>query len=287
MAKHPLLMTFALGRNTAKVNAENSYAVDLVANALGEMSVEYARRETKLNLTAITKRLKQTVETAYTEAVRYAARNMMGRRSPRAWGEDPDPIEIRADIGAGRGTRELLAEWRPLSIQQIRKQTGDPTAKYGKFFIDTGGLKSELLGMARQMVKKTGSIKVQVRDADTGAWRKPLKSTKIIPVADLKLTLLPNVYPSHLPGLRSGQSDDHNNNMKFERSLGLSEEAITKLRGPMIGRDKGLYHRPLLQPVFTYWTLYRIPAIVQEALNRGLVGRLRSNRSGVADYSGG
>lgn len=267
-----VLVTFALGRNTGKFVASESGGSRAFSDALGEMSVEYARKNTNLDLKMITSRLKQTVETAYTDAVRYAARNMMGRTTTAAYGTDSNPIQTpRTTILIGG---EYAAEWYPLSGRQIKKQRGNnPGQKTGKFFIDTGALKTELLSMARAMVKKTGVLKVQIKDHSTEEWRKPLSITKIVPVADLKLIMLPNVYPSQLPGIRSGQIDDYNIGMGFEKSLGLSEEAVRKLRGPVIPGQGDLYHRPLLQPVFSYWTLFRIPTVVQEALNRGLVGR--------------
>jgi hypothetical protein len=294
LSKAPILISFQLGRNFFKFDATSSVGTQRMVDAFAEIGSEFVRQETKLNILATSKRLKQVVETAYTDAVRYAVRNMMGRSSPRAWGDPAPFINIMANdegLGSVLGTRRsdgraLLAKWYPLSHRQIKSQAGGSRGKTGKFFEDTGQLKSELLSSARAMVKKTGAVRIEIKDA-AGATRKVKASDKIIPVANLKLKLLPNIYPTQIPGLISGRPYDTNESMGFERSLGLSEEAIRKLKGPVIPGQDDLYHRPLLQPVFTYWSLFRIPVILQEALNRGIVGKNKSSRSGVADYSGG
>lgn len=291
MSKAPILISFQIGRSSGKFNASQSAASAQIAEAIGYEAIQMARRETKIDVVKISARLRQVVETAYTEAVRYAARRMIGRTTYAAWGTEKNANRTKpVDIFIGDSDDSFFAaSWYPLSSRQIKKQrqtTGETGGK-GKFFLDTGALKSELLSLARSMVKKTGVVKISVKDADTGLFRRPLKSTKVVPVADLKLTLMPNVYPSQIPGTRTGVVSDHNMNMSFEKSLGLSEEAIKKLRGPIIPGRESLYHRPLLQPVFTYWTLYRIPGLVAEALNRGVVNVNRSSRSGVADYSSG
>ena len=280
-----LLVSFAIGRNVARYNASDTKGAQQLSNAIEYGAVELARKNTLVDVKRLTERLKQTVETAYTEAVRFAASRMMGRTSRRAWGKDPDPVILLSPSDTGdRGKGTYLAEWRPLSRRQIKEQ-GGPTASTGKFFVHTGKLRTEMMGMARQMVKNTGVIKVQIKDHEKDTFRSPLRSTKTVPVADLRITLMPKIYPSQLPGLLTGDVDSFTPKMSFEKALGLSDDAITKLRGPVIPGQPDLYHRPLLQPVFTYWTLYRIPNIIQDAFTRGIVNTKRANNSGIADYS--
>lgn len=277
-----ILITFAIGRNVGKFDATQTQGALELADAVAETGIAFAKSQTFLNVEKIVSRLKQTVESAYTQAVQYAAARMIGRKTRRAWGKpNRTPLTyLNSPEFAEDSVR--IATWYPLSIRQIRKQGGTDT---GTFFHDTGKLRGELRAMARTMVKRTGVVKVQVKDHEKDRYRVPPRLLKEVSVADLKITLMPNIYTSHLPGLKVSNVQAFDSGMRFERALGLSDEMITKLRGPVIPGQGDLYHRPLLQPAFTYWTLFRIPSVVEEALTSGIINQKLSKKGGIADYS--
>ncbi len=296
MAKNDILITFAIGRNVGKFNATNSDGAKALSKAVANAATALAVQSTKFQIQQLTARLSQTVETAYTQAVQYAANNMIGRQSR---GIPNIPISINF---------LQVASWKPLSKRQVMKQNGGKPG-VGKFFHDTGALKKTLLTFARKMVRNTGVVKIQIMDADKGGWKSPSKKDSIIPistlsvdqslnpvtgkigkgkkipVSNIKLILLPNAYASQSPGLKSGKMGGFDSSMKFETMLGLSPEAITKLRGPVIPNQGDIYHRPLLQPVFSYWTFYKIPQVIQDALINNIFVPDRSEAGGIADYS--
>ena len=73
---------------------------------------------------------------------------------------------------------------------------------------------------------------------------------------------------SSLPGLSSGLWTSDSGNVGFEAALGIAGDNLTKLQG--VKRK-----RPLMQPVFTYYTLFRAPAIVAAEAQR-LIAKLSS-----------
>lgn len=215
---------------------------------------------TSINLEQLKKELPKVVENSYMEAVRYAAQSLIGRASPR--GVDNRNTGYDAQI-------EFLsvAKWKALSPRTIREQNAIQGTKHsGKFFQRTGALKREILSMARKYVKRTGIVRVNVRNR-FGQFQSINSSTRSFRVGQVEMRLLPNISRASLPGLQSGNVKDHNPDMSFEQKLGMSPEAVRKLRGAGNGNFviPGT-HRPLMQPVFTYWTLNKIPAVIAEKL---------------------
>jgi hypothetical protein len=58
---------------------------------------------------------------------------------------------------------------------------------------------------------------------------------------------------------------------RFEESLPMSRASKEKLKGWSQGGRS--VHRPLLQPILTYWLLNKTPSLIQTAISRSLLGR--------------
>ena len=290
MAKGDIFVTFQIGRNSGRFDASKTDGSKQVSKAIARKFVELGQEHMRIMVNEFTKSIKKVIEDSYTEAVRYAANNMIGRASrgtPKTNGRDSTFV-----VTIGGDLNQLpVANWRQLSKRQVLKQNGGKPG-IGKYFLDTGHLRSYLLRFARNMVKNTGVVKVQVRGEDGVSWTNPGKTltsiplarsdkvvaedgtiSKKIPVSNVRLTILPNIYPSRLPGVKTGNVRDHDKSMGFETALGLSPDIVAKLRGPVIPGQPDIYHRPLLQPVFTYWTLYKIPGLIRDDLSAHLLDR--------------
>lgn len=257
-----LKLNIRIGRNYRTIDAESPLATRFITDEIiGEIGEAVSER-VKINLSTLQKTLRFRIEQAYVSAVHFAAKNMIGRTNRLGQKQ----IEITDPDGEGI----TLARWNQLAPRTIHEQRAIRNTKdSGKFFSQTGALKAELLQMARTMVKRTGVVRVLYRNR--GKFAKITSQTKSVPLADFTITLMPSINRASLPGLISGRSDDHDTQLTFERKLGLSPQAIRKLKGA--GRGDFIIpgtHRPLLQPVFTYWTLNRIPRTIAAAITSSI-----------------
>lgn len=143
-----------------------------------------------------------------------------------------------------------------------------------KHFIDTGSLKAELTRTRREMIKKTGIVKVSVDSARNkkGQFAKVEDLHRSFPISTIRIRLLPNITKSMLPGLASGNWTKDTGDVRFERALGISEENLQKLGNTHLswidgGKGKG-NKRPLFQPVFTYYTMFEAPKTAANVMIR-------------------
>lgn len=296
-----LLINFRIGKNsgsrdltsTGAGGALSNNVAQAITDALADEGGRLARERTLLNLKGLNNRLQRVIETEYAQGVQYAADNMMGQISDGARDKvfGFNNVGFNTNVPQGKAFQRNSTPfttghvtWAPLSRNTVRRKIGDGLSidRARRYYRNTGALRKELLTQARAMVKRTGVVKITF---NTGRFAPVKSKTAKIPVGQLRITLMPRTPRSALPGLASGNLGDVNKSMAFERSLGMSEDAITKLTGPM--RSKGTFnlaHRPLLQPVFTYWSLFRIPnkiaAALAGAINEGA-------RSGLEDFSSG
>jgi hypothetical protein len=126
-----------------------------------------------------------------------------------------------------------------------------------KIFLHQGPLRTYLRNNAARLIARTGKVKVRVLN-DV----KKLGDRATV-YGSLEITMAPNVYPGTLPALKSGNWTDHSTSMAFERFLKITDRNIEKLRGKKV-------HRPLLQPMFAYWYLHRVPQAVSAAILKEL-----------------
>jgi hypothetical protein len=135
-------------------------------------------------------------------------------------------------------------------------------AEARKFYVFSGRMKAELMAKRRAMVKRTGVVRIAGVNLRQG--KKAIKLTKVrgqtVPIAKLRVRLLPNIATSSLPGITSGDWRDDTGDVGFESALGLSAETVKKLGNIRGGEPLG--KRPMLQPIFTYYTLFRAPQVI-------------------------
>ncbi|CCV12938.1 hypothetical protein [Mesorhizobium sp. STM 4661] len=293
--KSKILIKFRIGKNSGSRDASGTGAAEAITNAVADESGRLARERTLINLKGLNGRLQRVIETEYAQGVKYAAENMMGQMSvataPKVFSFADAGFNARSVANTKRFQMQTQPfargqiTWAPLHRSTIRRKIegGLSIDRAKRFYRNTGRLRQELLSKAREMVKRTGVVKITFNDSGRFA---PVKNRNaIIPVGRLRITLLPRTPRSALPGLLSGNLGDTNNNMSFEKSLGMSEDAITKLRGPMNG-TYNLANRPLLQPVFTYWSLFRIPNKIAAALDASITTAVRGD-GGYTEFGAG
>ena len=301
MADNRVSMTVRVGGSTKKFPSEISRGSEYLAERLYDEAVALGRNNSLVHLIGLDRRLNVAVAGSLLEGMRYATVNLIGQRSPPAHEYETDgrfktlyfDQSTREASGAtfrmssrpqGRvisakqfkvaGAQEL--HWRNLSHRTRKMKT---PANKDKFFVNTGALKAGLRSMAKSIVNATGVVKVHYLDENNRARPigyftrvintnskvsgKRLTVTKV-PLGRLRISFLPNIPAGMLPGLRSGQLGQHDKSMKFEKKVGISGDLLEKLRGPQIpGQDR---HRALLQPVFTFWTLFHLPRRVAKTL---------------------
>lgn len=278
-----LSLTVRVGKTTKKFDAsQQGFGTEFIVSEVLEEIKDSVDAATKVNLNKLAKNMPKVVENSYVNAVSYAARSMIGTLSPRGATERSQPVEILDP------ERDLtLTYWQALAPRTIREQNQIRNEKGpGRFYMQTGTLKAELLSMARSMVKRTGVVRVSykgaLRDA-RGRFASLATTKKQVKLGEFVITLMPNINRAAIPGMISGRASDTDKDLTFERKLGLSPDAIRKLKGA----SKGSFvipgtHRPLLQPVFTYWTLNRIPQVIARSIQTSIDRRVINDSSGLA-----
>ncbi|RWB08785.1 MAG: hypothetical protein EOQ39_18770 [Mesorhizobium sp.] len=296
-AKNRITINFRIGKNSGSKDASGNGAAVAITDAVAAETANFATERVRVGLKGLNSRLQRTIETEYALGIKYAADSLMGQLSN--YGSDMSPKVFSFSDAKGSVINTRIGDtkrfkmatqpfsrgqvtWARLTGNTIRRKVagGLSVDRARRFYRNTGRLRQELLTQARSMVKRTGVVKITMNNSGRFVSR---ARGSTIPVGQLRITLMPNVSRSSLPGLISGNLGDDNPSMSFERSLGMSSDAITKLQGPMAG-SYNLSHRPLLQPVFTYWSLFRIPNKIASALNDSIVS---ATQGGVEDYSAG
>lgn len=266
-----LKLNVRIGNRSATFDANQARAADFIAGVTMDEMLSELRDSTNFQLNKLAKNLPKLVENSYIGAVQYAAKSMIGLKSPR--GIDNRKQGVRVMDPDGEGLE--IAHWQSLSPRTIREQNEIHNTKGpGEFFNRSGALRMDLLSMARRLVLATGVVKVtyngQLRDV-RGRFTSPAASLKKVALGDFHIRLMPNINPATLPGLRTTNLTDHDPSLTFERKLGFSPAALRKLKGA--GKGEFLIpgtHRPLMQPVFTYWTLNRIPRVIAHSITDSL-----------------
>jgi hypothetical protein len=262
-----LKITINIGGRRVTEDGNSNRAMNAFRNGVMGEIIDRAGSSVNVNLGKFAKLLPKLVEASYANAVAYAAKNMVGKPSPKGLSNrnaNGGMVEIKDPDG------DTLAYWKVLSARTVKEQNQiNPSAGSGRFFRRTGDLRLDLLGMARKYVKNTGVVSVKttgkLRDA-RGRFTSAANVNKIVSLGEIQIRLMPNIRTGMLPGLLSGQNTDHDPSLSFEKKLGFSSEALKKLQGS--GMPGG--HRPLMQPVFTYWTLNRIPKVIAGAISSAI-----------------
>lgn len=174
-------------------------------------------------------------------------------------------------------------EWAPLSEktiemkQEAAKKRGKAVSPMNAYrhFIDSGDLRGELLSKTRNMVKRTGVVKVmprsgsfRARDDVGGGGGHPgrfvsASSVKKVHVDGITIRLYPNIPHNLLPGMKSGDWGQDSGLPSFEQALGLDRATVEKLKP---AGEKAVPIRPMLQPIFTYYAMFKAPRVLANTL---------------------
>ena len=265
-----IAMTIRLGSNTqtfqSVAKATQAFVDELAAN-----SAKTQRDKFEVDVRKMEKKVTTAARNELLSGLAFARNSMMGVSGGSSSSdtvfnfrdENEPTFGLRGAKTFGPAIQGMTpVRWRYLSFATRAKKV---PANKNKFFVNTGTLKKKLLDTARDMVNKTGVVRFVYRS--NGRFTKVTAKTPNIPIGNVTLRFLPNITSAQLPGLANGDPGSFNKTMEFERKLGLSGLDLAKLRGP--GREGGdpYVHRPLLQPVFTYWAIYKLPRRIASVMD--------------------
>lgn len=284
----PVKVSFRLGRRSIK-DIDASEGIDQFVEALGIETTDRAATVNRVDIQALQAKLNGRVERSLTAAVNFAAKSVAGTKSHVSTTGRGAPTQIYFDwaepelplVNPSQGRVQGLSSpdviyWDALSRKTILKKSNTkrngpvagsgatPRERARQYFVHTGALQAELLQLAKTITQKTGTVRVgYIKNSakDFNIYRGKARHLK---VGRLQLVFLPKLSISNLPGAHTAEASIYDPNVLFERSLGISRPSLTKLKGV-----EG-YHRPLLQPIFTWWTLNRIPRIVATTIQNSL-----------------
>lgn len=289
-----LNINIRVGRSSGKFNASDSRASKVLVDAIAQQVAEEERLRLLVNVKTLKERLSAALENELLSAFQYLSQNLIGQSSPdiastmdgyksfsiRTNGDESSIYNRKqagmnfANLSKFPGAKNFI-RWKVLTRRTVKEKR----ANNNKFFLHTGSLRRTLASsFARSWVKGTGVVSMSVQEDDT--YRRMKASDKRLPVAKLRMTLLPRVFRGDLPGLSSGRISDFNPNMGFEKRLGINGTILEKLAGVQrVGNtSKPEWHRPLLQPVITYWTLFRLPRRAAQIFDDILPSAVTVNR---------
>lgn len=263
--------------NTQNVGA-NERVGEIITNQIINASINKGISTKLVNVDRLKVELPKIVEAEYAKGLNYGITKMMGSLSPRGAGELKsfttlkDEVDVRYEQGMFRSDNSRINPprgrivWGALSGRAIREKMskGMSLQQARKFYVDTGSLRQKLRSATSSMIRKTGVVKITAsakRNQKTGRF---VPRGSVVPLGEINIKLLPKVPMSLLPGVAANNFGvvDHSNGL--ERFLAPNHEILTKLSGP----PNEKYKRHLLQPIFTYWTLFHVPMAVGYSIRR-------------------
>lgn len=279
-------MKLRFGRLTTTVAMESPDIAKHIASNIREFIVSDASEKAKINVGKLARNLDVVVATAYRKAVEFAAYRMIGRPSPK--GLDARQYNGgRARIVGPEGL--TIANWQVLSARRIKEQNArNGTNHSGKFLLDSGELQDDVLRIAKNYIKSNSVVKVTYAERlrSKGKFVSALSAGEG-QLGKVTIRLLPGIREALLPGVQSGSPLNTDPSLGFEQALGFSGEALEKLKGASNG---GFIipgtQRPLLQPVFTYWTLNKIPQVIARSIKSSMIRDKKVDGSSGAVFTG-
>lgn len=290
-------VSFRIG-NRSGVGDGDKYGIEELMDALGEEIGRKALNNVAVDVHALKTRLDSRISRSIEGAMNFAVMNMVGLPSNTSNEGRAEPTKIFFNfddkelpaINPSKGQlegyeRPFSIEWQALGKRTIRKKAIRAGNRVGfdkglearRFFVDTSSLKNELQQLAKNITTKTGTVRIGYIKNQAQKFNPHRSNQKQVKAGQLQLAFLPQLPLRTLPGLQAGDPGEIDESMRFERALGISPDSLKKLKGI----DK--YHRPMLQPIFTYWALSRIPRIVAGTISRALVTPKAGN--GVEEFS--
>lgn len=286
-------VSFRLGRHSGKFDANNTAGMDSFMASLDVDVQERAARAVSVDVAELQARLDKIVRLSLQRAVNHARLNIIGLVSSHGSNQSPtqiyfdnvdDSVSGNQAVPRGgvrytqRNGKRLKGvekmEWPALrgSTRVKKMKAGLSATNARRHFLFTGALRGELGDLAKTITQRTGTVSVAYKTnpkATRFTYQRGRGQRAPVTIGQVRLTFLPQVPLGRLPGLVTGRVTDTDPKLRFERNLGLSRESLEKLEGPKYGAPT---HRPLLQPIITYWMLYRTPILVQDAILRLIRG---------------
>lgn len=284
-------VTFKVGNRRGVMNQDVDVQGAFV-QAMGEETLRKAGANFQVDVPRLQRVLDTRIRASLKQAVTFAAMNMMGVKSNINTQGRADPTSILFNMGnerglEGEGDRPIFnpssalakvfgdqgfqLQWQALSRRTIMKKSGSANRQARdqarKFFVHTGSLQKEIRGLADNVVNRTGTVRIYYAKGDMTKSPRIMANQRRVRVGQLQLRFLPGVPIRTLKGFLTEDPTYTDGSTAFEKSMGLSKDALIKLQGV-----EG-YHRPLLQPVFSYWMLTRIPRLVGTAISNAIRAR--------------
>jgi len=254
-------------------------SAEKIADDILQEILDQARHSKKVDRKALTAPLRTAIREGYVQGVNWAIKNMIGVTAPRGIGTEKQfnsfGTTISKDEGGIAPPRGPLM-WETLANSTLNRkmESGKSYKDAASFFVDTGKLRSKLQRMVRGMVNNTGVVairsderRVKELNTKTGRLRIVRQRRDKVALDDITITLLPRVPLTLLPGIQARHFGVTDPDQGFEQLLISDPEVLEKLKGPGGGHAA---QRPLLQPIFTYWTLYQIPNAIQKTIRKVL-----------------
>jgi hypothetical protein len=269
-----------VGRGTTRYKADNNAFLKRLNEDLKEDFSKLAQKYTYAQMLRLRAKVEARANKELNRVIPYATKHLVGLVGPpksdfnltsanmtrqKTDYYQSTKFNYRFRVGEGSGDSVY---WRALTQATLRKKKQNK----GAFFLHRGSLRRFLETNASSLVARTGGIKVDLQlPANFNKKNVNAKYT----AGSLVVRMVPKVYPGHLKGFTSGNwGTDFDPNMRFEKSiLGIGGLNLKKLAGASHFRDKygfAFQHRPLLQPLFSYWLLYRIPQSIGAAIVEGI-----------------
>lgn len=285
-------ISFRVGNRRGVMNNDID-AQSAFMEAMGDEVTKKAAENFEVDVPRMQRVLDTRISQSLKQAVTFAAMNMIGVKSNVNTQGRADPTKIAFNMGGdvgleGEGNRPFInpsaatlkdfttydMEWAALSRRTIMKKSvpiggrsykgTSPRNEATRFFKHTGDLQKEIKALANSVVQRTGTVKVYYAATATAKSTRVMTNQRKVRVGQLSLRFLPKVPIRTLPGFLTEDPVTVDPRQAFERSLGLSTSSLVKLMGV-----EG-YQRPLLQPVFAYWMLTRIPNLVGTAVSNAI-----------------
>lgn len=178
-------------------------------------------------------------------------------------GDDLGTASRRAAIDGLSQTGSV--NWRDLTASWMKHKQRHAPANARKFFKFSGSLASTLGTKSYQTawIQRFGGVKVTARAPSGLNAQRPLTTVSSQWVlGEIDVAIFPNIPFILLPMLASSRWTDDTGG-SFERSF-FNGKMAEKLAGP------AGWHRPLIQPLVQFWMAFRIPAVIQQAINTKL-----------------
>ncbi len=274
-------VTFKAGRGTTKFKVGSNAFVERIKKDLQETYSKTGDTYTYEQMVKTKGRVERAAKRELNKLIPFVTDSIIGRTQSNPSGVNifpsfiafdknndlyrrstlPRGVTVNSTLSPAGGLKGGVLKWRALSPVTLKKKRQNKTS----YFLHRGGLRRFLKSKAGQLIGRTGDIRIQIV-LPKGANK---KDQRVRYNGQLIVHLMPNTYARRLPGLASGVWSDSNPDMGFEQVLGIGGLNLAKLTGKAHFRNKAgeaFQHRPLLQPMFAYWYLHRIPQAMSAAI---------------------